>query len=72
MICVLGRLSSAIRECGTGEMTFSQAGIRRSAPARSNDGTPIPKGADVVVTRHDKGIVYVQRWEDPNESKEMV
>src|SRR4029077_1500018 len=68
MIGVFGRLSSAIREGGTGEMTFSQVGIRRSAPARSEDGTAIPNGTDVVVTRHDKGIVYVQRWEDPNES----
>src|SRR5262245_810741 len=33
MIGVLGCLSSAIREGGTGEMTFSQAGSRRSAPA---------------------------------------
>jgi hypothetical protein len=72
MIGVLGQLTSAIREGGTGEMTFSQAGSRRSAPARSDDGTAIPKGADVIVTRHDKGIVYVQRWEDPNESKEIV
>ena len=53
-------------------MTFSQAGVRRSAPARSEDGTAIPNGSDVVVTRHDKGIAYVQRWEDPNESKEML
>jgi membrane protein implicated in regulation of membrane protease activity len=72
MIGVLGHLSSAIREGGTGEMSFSQAGVRRSAPARSEDGIAIPKGSDVIVTRHDKGIVYVQRWEDPNESKEMV
>ena len=72
MIGVLGSLTSAIREGGTGEMSFSQAGIRRSAAARSEDGTPIPKGTDVVVTRYDKGVAYVQRWEDPNESKETL
>ena len=72
MIGVLGSLTSAIREGGTGEMSFSQAGIRRSAAARSEDGAPIPKGTDVVVTRYDKGVAYVQRWEDPNESKETL
>jgi len=72
MIGVLGSLTPAIREGGTGEISFSQAGVRRSAAARSEDGTPIPKGTDVVVTRYDKGIAYVQRWEDGNESKEKL
>jgi membrane protein implicated in regulation of membrane protease activity len=72
MIGVLGSLTSAIREGGTGEMSFSQAGVRRSTPARSEDGSPIPKGTDVIVTRYDKGIAYVQRWEDGNESKEKL
>jgi membrane protein implicated in regulation of membrane protease activity len=72
MIGVLGSLTSAIREGGTGEISFSQAGVRRSTAARSEDGSPIPKGADVIVTRYDKGIAYVQRWEDANESKEKL
>src|SRR6185295_9663356 len=72
MIGVLGRLSSPIREGGTGEIAFSQAGSRRSAAARSDDGTAIAKGADVVVTRYDKGIAYVHRWEDLNDSKELL
>jgi len=68
MIGVLGRLTSAIRERGMGEISFSQAGVRRSAPARSDDGNAIAKDVDVVVTRYDKGIAYVRRWEDLNDS----
>ena len=64
MVGVLGRVSSFIREGGTGEIAFSQAGIRRSAPARSDDRNAIPKSADVIVTRYEKGIAYVRRWED--------
>jgi hypothetical protein len=72
MIGVLGELTSTIREGGTGEMSFSQGGQRRSSAARSDDGTAIARGADVVVTRYDKGIAYVRRWTDLNDSKEMV
>jgi hypothetical protein len=64
MVGVLGSLTSAIRRSGTGEMTFTQAGIRRSAPARSDDGNPLAKNTDVLVTRYEKGIVYVRSWED--------
>ena len=64
MVGVLGKLSIPIREGGTGEMIFSQEGMRRVTGARSEDGTAIPKGAEVVVTRYEKGIAYVRRWED--------
>src|SRR5262249_659763 len=44
MIGVLGSLSSGIRAGGgTGEIAFSQAGVRRSAAARSEDGVAIPR-----------------------------
>jgi hypothetical protein len=72
MIGVLGNLSSGIREGGTGEMSYTQAGARRSVPARSGDGSVIPKGTDVLVTRYEKGIAYVRRWDDPIDSKEML
>ena len=64
MIGVLGKLSIPIREGGTGEIVFSQEGVRRVSGARSDDGTAIPKGAEVVVQRYEKGIAYVRRWED--------
>jgi hypothetical protein len=64
MVGVLGSLTSGIREGGVGEMSFSQEGTRRSAPARSEDGAAIPKGTEVLVTRYEKGIAYVRRWEE--------
>jgi membrane protein implicated in regulation of membrane protease activity len=64
MVGVLGKLSIPIRQGGTGEMIFSQEGVRRVSGARSEDGTPIAKGEEVVVQRYEKGIAYVRRWED--------
>jgi hypothetical protein len=65
MVGVLGKLSLPIRAGGTGELIYSQEGTRRVAGARSEDGTAIPKGAEVMVTRYEKGIAYVRPWEDP-------
>src|SRR5579859_2857735 len=64
MVGVLGRISSRIRPDGTGEMIFSQEGTRRSAAVRSEDGSEIPKDTEVVVTRYESGVAYVQRWEE--------
>jgi membrane protein implicated in regulation of membrane protease activity len=69
MVGVLGRLSSVVRENGTGEMIFSQNGVRRAASARSDDGRPIARGSEVVVTRYERGIAYVRAWEEMNELK---
>jgi membrane protein implicated in regulation of membrane protease activity len=64
MIGVLGAVSSNIRPSGTGEMIFSQAGVRRAAAARSDDGVEIAKGTEVVVTRYERGVAYVRPWEE--------
>jgi len=64
MVGVLGRTSLPIRVGGTGEIIYSQAGTRRTCGARSEDSTAIEKGAEVVVTRYEKGIAYVRRWEE--------
>ncbi|HEV8723293.1 MAG TPA: NfeD family protein [Candidatus Binatia bacterium] len=64
MIGVLGTLNSNIRPSSTGEMIFSQAGVRRAAPARSDDGVEIAKGTEVVVTRYERGVAYVRPWEE--------
>jgi hypothetical protein len=53
-----------IRENGTGEIIYSQAGTRRTCGARSDDGSGLEKGSEVMVARYDKGIAYVKRWED--------
>ena len=64
MIGVLGRVSSSIRGGGTGEIVFEQVGTRRSCGARSEDGTPIAKNTEIVVTRYERGIAYVRTWEE--------
>lgn len=65
MVGVLGTVSSNIRASGTGEIIFTQAGVRRASPARSDDGiAAISKGAEVIVTRYERGIAYVRPWEE--------
>jgi membrane protein implicated in regulation of membrane protease activity len=63
MTGVLATVNSTIREGGTGEIVYSQGGTRRSSGARSEDGSAIPKGEEVVVVKYEKGIAYVCRWE---------
>ena len=62
MVGVLGRVCSSIREGGTGEMIYTQMGTRRVCGARSDDGSAVAKGTEVVVTRYEKGIAYVRLW----------
>jgi len=62
MVGVLGRVSVSVRETGTGEIIYSQAGTRRTCGARCENGKAIDKGSEVVVTRYEKGIAYVRPW----------
>ena len=64
MVGVLGRLSQPIREGGIGELIYSRKGARQSCGARSADGRPIEKGAEVVVTGYERGLASVRRWSD--------
>jgi|SRR5579871_5487955 len=64
MTGVLGHVSSPVREGGTGEMIYSQAGARRAASIRSDTGAAIPKGTEVVVIRYENGIAYVRPWDE--------
>jgi len=64
MVGVLGRLSLPIREGGTGELIYSQAGTRRTCGARSENEAAIARGTEVVVTRYEKGLAYVRPWEE--------
>ena len=57
----LARVSDEVRAIdGIGEILFAQTGARRSAPARSDDGSAIPRGTEVVVLRYERGIAYVR------------
>jgi membrane protein implicated in regulation of membrane protease activity len=64
MVGVLGALSVSIREGGTGEIVFTQGGTRHCMAARSEDGSAVAKNTEVVVTRFEKGVAYVRRWEE--------
>jgi len=61
---VLARISSPIREGGTGEIIFSQEGTRNTCGARSENGEALARGTEVIVTRYERGIAYVRRWEE--------
>ncbi len=70
IVGILGTVSSAIQTGGTGEIVYSQGGSRRYCGARSDNGEPIAKGAEVVVTRFEKGVAYVCQWERMLEKNE--
>jgi membrane protein implicated in regulation of membrane protease activity len=59
----IAKVNIPIRVGGTGEIVFSQDGVRRCAGARSDDGGAIEKGAEVVIARMDRGLAYVTTWE---------
>ena len=50
-----------VRANGTGEIMYMQNGVRRSAGARSCNGKPLEKGAEVVIERYENGVAYVHR-----------
>jgi hypothetical protein len=58
----LGKVTSSIREGGTGEITFSLAGTRHACGARAENGDALPRGTEVIVTRYERGIAYVRRY----------
>lgn len=68
VVGAVGHVSSPIRQAGTGEIVYEQLGALRSAPARSEDGVPISKQEEVFVVRYEKGIAYVRRWEEAEDS----
>jgi hypothetical protein len=64
MVGVIGRVSGTIREAGIGEILFTQAGRNKSCGARSENGTPIPRATEIVVTRYERGVAYVRPWSE--------
>jgi membrane protein implicated in regulation of membrane protease activity len=67
---VVGRVSSALRPSGTGEILFSLDGTRRSAPARAENGVLISKDAQVLVVRYEHGVAWVRPFTDLEELEE--
>lgn len=67
MVGVLGRVASPIRAGGTGEILYLRDGAHKAAPARADgdDGEyEFSRDAEVIVTRFEKGIAFVRRWEE--------
>lgn len=64
VVGVVGRVSSPIRAGQVGEIVYEQLGARRSAPARAEGGGAIAKQEEIFVTRYERGIAYVRRWEE--------
>jgi membrane protein implicated in regulation of membrane protease activity len=60
----VGKISIGIPANGTGEVIFEQHGIRRSVGARGEDGESIEKGSEVVISRYEKGLAYVKKWDE--------
>jgi len=59
---VVGRLSAGIRGDGTGELLYTQNGVRRAAIARAESGEALTRGTEVIVLRYERGIAYVRPW----------
>lgn len=64
MVGVLGTVTGPVREGGTGEIIFSQNGARRATAVRSENGSAIAPGVEVVVTQYRDGIAYVRRFDE--------
>jgi len=60
----VGRVSISILDVDTVELFFEQHGVRRSAGARSDDGSSLEKGVEVVISRYEKGMAYVRKWDE--------
>ena len=63
MFGTAGRITVAIRESGTGEVVFTIGGTRHVSAARTDDGSALGKGTEVMIVREERGIAYVRTWE---------
>jgi membrane protein implicated in regulation of membrane protease activity len=72
MVGVLGRISITVRPGGTGEIIYDQEGVRKTCAARSENGAALARGDEVIVTRYDRGVAYVRRWEEMANPDEMM
>lgn len=62
IVGVLGRVTSPIRPGGVGEVIYLRDGARKPLCASSDEGVPIARDEEVIVTRYEKGIAYVRTW----------
>ncbi len=55
----VGTINAPIRLDAAGEVLYTLEGLRRSAPARTLDGRPLPRGTQVVIVRREQGMAWV-------------
>ncbi len=63
-IGLLAKVTSGIRAGGTGEIVYTLEGTTQVCGARAEDGAPIEKGTEVVITGFASGIASVRRWDE--------
>jgi hypothetical protein len=68
----IAQVTSSIRAGGTGEIVYLLDGNRMVDGARSDDGSAIPTGANVVILRYDGGLAYVRLTDAQLESSEFL
>ena len=59
----VARVTVPIASGRTGEIQYTLGGVRHSDGARSADGSDLERGAEVVVVRYERGIAYVEPWQ---------
>jgi membrane protein implicated in regulation of membrane protease activity len=59
----LGRVSSPIRAGGTGEVIYELGGVRQVVAARADGEQELPRGAEIVVLRVDRGTAIVDLFD---------
>jgi membrane protein implicated in regulation of membrane protease activity len=67
---VIGRVSSSVRADGTGEITYVLNGVRQVSAARTAQGLALPRGTEVVVLRRERGIAFVEPWNQESEEEQ--
>jgi len=58
----VGKVTQAIGNGTTGEISYQLEGAWHRARARSLDGTPIEIGTEIAIERIEDGIAWVERW----------
>jgi len=69
----MGKITSPIRDGGVGEIVYELNGVRQVSAARAPIGIAIPRGAEVIVLRRERGIAFVEPWHklEPGEEWEQ-
>jgi membrane protein implicated in regulation of membrane protease activity len=56
----IARVTTPIRDGGTGEIVYELNGVRQVSAARTAAGTMLPRGTEVIVLKRERGIAFVE------------